>query len=211
VNHGIASTTSGGLGGAGDPVRTNQSAPNARAVVSGTTRFEAEVLGVGSPGWDGGETNVTWFPNGAVTRVNAFVPKANDFAYVSMGTNDDAGPARTLTATQTAANLRWMIQGWLDAGHRADHFIVTTLAPRTDGTLNTATAIPDRNDLIHGLESELGIHVIELTDHVSNDNGLTWKNASLNIGDGVHYTETVRGWIGDQVAAWMSAKAPPLP
>ena len=211
VNHGIASTTTGGLGGTGDPVRTSQSAPNARAVVSGTTRFEAEVLGVGSPTWDGGETNTTWFPNGAVTRVNAYVAKANDFAYVSMGTNDDAGPARTLTAAQTAANLRWMIQGWLDAGHRADHFMLTTLAPRTDGTLNSPTAIPDRNDLIRALASELGVHIIELANHVSDDNGATWSDPSLNIGDGIHYTEAVRGWIGGQVASWLSAEAPALP
>ena len=211
VNHGIGGTTTGGLGGAGDAVRTPKSAPNARASVGGTTRFQAEVLGVQAPNWSGGETNTTWFPNGPVTRVNAYLPNANDFAYVSMGTNDDAGPTRTLTAQATADNLRWMIQGWLDAGHRADHFIVTTLAPRTDGTLNSPTAIPDRNDFIRALASELGVHLIDLAAHVSDDNGATWLDPSLHIGDGVHYSETVRGWVGDQVASWMSAEAPPLP
>jgi hypothetical protein len=209
VNHAIASTTTGGLGGTGDPLRSSQSAPNARTVVNGITRFEAEVLGQGAPTWNGGETNATWFPSGAVTRVNAYVPKANDFAYVSMGTNDDAGAARTLTAQATADNLRWMIQGWLDAGHRADHFILTTLAPRDDA--NTATSIPDRNVLIQALATELGVHLIDLAGHVSDNNGATWRDPSLNIGDGIHYTETVRGWLGDQVAAWMSAEAPPLP
>jgi hypothetical protein len=104
-----------------------------------------------------------------------------------------------------------MIQGWIDAGQRPDHFILTTLAPRTDGTLNSPTAIPDRNDLIRVLASELGVHLIDLAGHVSDNNGATWRDPSLNIGDGIHYTETVRGWLGDQVAAWMSAEAPPLP
>jgi len=211
VNHGIASTTTGGLGGAGDAVRTSQSAPNARAAVGGVTRFEAEVLGVNAPNWSGGETNGTAFPSGPVTRVNAFVPKTNDFAYVSMGTNDNAGSARTLSAQATADNLRWMVQAWTGAGHQADHFILTTLAPRTDGTLNSPTAIADRNDLIRALASELGVRLIDLAAHVSDDNGLTWRDASLHIGDGVHYTETVRGWIGDQVVAYVSSKAPSLP
>jgi hypothetical protein len=209
VNHAIASTTTGGLGGAGDPFRSGQTAPNARTSVGGITRFEAEVLGQGMPTWSGGETNVTWFPNGAVSRVNAYVPKANDFAYVSMGTNDDAGATRFLTAQATADNLRWMIQTWLDAGHRADHFILTTLAPRDDA--NSPTSIPARNVLIQGLATELGVHLIDLAGHVSDDNGATWRDPSLNIGDGIHYTETVRGWLGDQVAVWMSAEAPPLP
>jgi lysophospholipase L1-like esterase len=211
VNHGIASTTTGGLGGSGDAARTSQSAPNARAVVNGVTRFEAEVLGVGAPDWSGGETNLTAFPNGAVTRVNAFEPKTNDFAYVSMGTNDDAGTTRTLTAQATADNLRWMIQGWTAAGHRADHFLLTTLAPRTDGTLNSPTAIPARNALIRALASELGVRLIDLAAHVSNDDGVTWSDPSLHIGDGVHYSETVRGWIGDQVVGYVSSKVPALP
>lgn len=211
VNHGIASTTTGGLGVTGDPERTNQSAPNARALVNGIRRYEAEVLGLGAPNWNGGETNTTAFPNGPVTRVSAYVPKTNDFAYVSMGTNDDAGATRTLTASQTTDNLRWMITNWTAAGHQADHFILTTLAPRTDGSMNTATGIPDRNDLIRALATELGVHLIDLAAQVSDDNGLTWRSDTLNIGDGVHYTEAVRSWLGSQIADWMSTQTPALP
>jgi lysophospholipase L1-like esterase len=179
--------------------------------VGGTTRYQAEVLGVQAPNWSGGETNVASFPDGPVTRVNAFVPRTNDFAYVSMGTNDDSGPTRTLSAAATEANLKWMIEGWIDAGHQPDHFILTTLAPRTDGTLNTANAIPDRNDRIRGLASTYHVHLIDLAAHVSGDNGLTWSDPSFHVGDGVHYTEDVRAWLGDGIASWVSSQVPPLP
>jgi hypothetical protein len=206
VNHGIAGTTTGGnTHVTGDPDRSNAGSPNARLSVNGTTRFEAEVLGQGFP-WSGGEPTNSSFPTGAITRVNAFTPDDNDFAYVSMGTNDDAGANRTLTAAQTEANLRWMAQQWIDAGHPANHFIITTLPPRDDA--NSATSIPDRNTLIRALASDLGLHLIDLSNHVSDDNGATWRSASLNIGDGIHYTETVRGWIADQIVSWMDSKTP---
>jgi hypothetical protein len=212
VNHGIASTTTGGNTGlAGDPGRTSQGAPNARLAVNGITRFEAEVLGQGAPTWNGGEPVNASFPNGPVSRVNAYAPKPDDFAYVSMGTNDNAGATRMLTAQATVDNLRWMIEGWTATGRRADHFILTTLAPRTDGSLNSPTAITDRNVLIRALALELGVHLIDLAGHVSDDDGLTWKDPALHIGDGVHYTEAVRGWLGDQVAGWMDGEVPPLP
>ncbi len=128
VNHAIASSTSGG-GGFGGPNRTSQGAPNARLKVGGFTRFEGEVLGKGYP-WSGGEPTNASFPTGPVKRVNAFAPGPNDFVYISLGTNDDAGPTRTLSAAQTAANLRWMVQQWTGAGRAADHVLLTTLAPR---------------------------------------------------------------------------------
>jgi len=205
VNHAIAGTTTGGSGATGDPSRSAQSSPNARTVVNGVTRFEAEVLGAGKP-WSGGETLTQYFPNGAVTRVNAYVPDANDFVYVSMGTNDDAGPTRTLSAAQTAANLRWMVQQWTGAGLPADHFILTTLAPRDDA--NSATSIPDRNDLIRTLASDLGVHLIDLAGFTSTDgNGATWKT-SLQIGDGIHYTDAVRDWLAGKVVDWMASATP---
>jgi Bacterial Ig-like domain (group 1). len=118
VNHGIAGTGTG----AG---RTTTGAPNAREYVDGVSRFAGEVLGAGYP-WSGGETS-SYFPNGPVRRVAAFVPGPNDFVYVSLGTNDSfAG----WDATQTAANINWMIDQWVAAGHQPDHFILTTLAPR---------------------------------------------------------------------------------
>lgn len=203
VNHGIASTTTGG-GAFGGPNRTPAGSPEARTLVSKITRFEGEVLGKAYP-WSGGEPTNTSYPTGAIKRVNAYVPGPNDFAYVSMGTNDNAGSTRKMTASQTVDNLRWMIQQWTAAGRAADHFILTTLPPRTDGTLNSPTAIPDRNALIRDLAAELGVHLVDLSAHVSDDDGLTWKSDTLNIGDGVHYTEAVRAWIGDQVVDWMSA------
>jgi fibronectin type III domain protein len=205
VNHGISSSTTGGLGGAGDPVRTGQGSPNARTTVNGTTRFDAEVLGLGFP-WSGGEPTNSWFPSGPISRAKAFTPGANDFAYVSMGTNDDAGPTRTMTAAETEANLRWMVGRWIAVGRAPDHFVLTTLAPRDDA--NSPASIPDRNVRIRALAAELGVHLIDLANHVSDDNGATWRSASLNIGDGIHYTETVRGWIAGQVVAWMSSITP---
>jgi lysophospholipase L1-like esterase len=206
VNHAIASTTTGGnTQMAGDLDRSSQGSPNARFSVGGTTRFEAEVLGVGKP-WSGGEPMNSNFPGGAIIRVNAFTPGANDFVYVSMGTNDDAGPTRTLTAAQTETNLRWMAQKWIDAGRAPDHFIITTLAPRTGA--NSPTSIPDRNDRIRTLASDLGLHLIDLAGHVSDDNGATWSSATLHIGDGVHYTQTVRGWLSDRIVEWMSGETP---
>jgi hypothetical protein len=207
VNHAIASTTSGG-GGFGGPDRTSQGAPNARLAVGGITRYEAEVLGEGYP-WTGAEPTNSSFPTGPVERVNAYTPGPNDFVYVSMGTNDDAGPTRTMTAAQTTANLRWMIEGWVGAGRAPDHFILTTLAPRDDA--NSPTSIPDRNTLIRALALETGVHLVDLAALTSDDNGATWRSPSLNIGDGIHYTEAVRTLLGEQVAAWMSAEAPAGP
>jgi lysophospholipase L1-like esterase len=204
VNHAIGGTTTGG-GGFGGPDRSSAGAPNARTSVNGIARFQGEMLAAGYP-WSGGEAKNTYFPTGPVLRVNAYVPGGDDFAYVSMGTNDDAGPTRTMTASQTEANLRWMVQRWTGVGRAADHFILTTLAPRDDA--NSPTSISDRNVLIRELAAELGVHLIDLAGYTSNDNGATWKSASLNIGDGIHYTETVRTWIGNQIVSWMSAKEP---
>jgi hypothetical protein len=203
VNHAIAGTTTGG-GGFGGPDRTSQGAPNARTQVNGVTRFEGEVVGTAYP-WAGGEPVNAYFP-GPVLRLNAFGPGAHDFAYVSMGTNDDAGATRKLTAAQTAANLRWMAQQWIAAGGTPDHFILTTLAPRNDA--NSPASIPDRNTLIRALATELGLHLVDLAAFVSDDNGATWRSASLNIGDGIHYTQAVRSWLGGQIAGWVSAETP---
>jgi len=207
VNHGIASTTTGG-GGFGGPNRSSSGSPNARLKVGGITRFEGEVLGRGYP-WSGGEPTNASFPTGPILRVNAFQPGPNDFVYVSMGTNDDAGPTRTLSAAQTAANLRWMIEQWVGAGRGADHFILTTLAPRDDA--NSPTSISERNDLIRALGDELGVHVIDLAAHTSDDDGATWRTPSLHIGDGIHYSEAVRDWLGEQVAQYLSAQVPAGP
>jgi lysophospholipase L1-like esterase len=204
VNHAISGTTTGG-GGFGGPDRSSSGAPNARTSVNGVSRFRGEMLAAGYP-WSGGEAKNSYFPTGSVLRVNAYVPGEDDFAYVSMGTNDDAGPTRTLTAAQTETNLRWMVQQWIEAGRAPDHFILTTLAPRDDA--NTPTSISDRNTLIRSLAAELGVHLVDLAGYTSDDNGATWKSASLNIGDGIHYTESVRTWLGSQIVSWMSATEP---
>jgi hypothetical protein len=206
VNHGIGGTTTGGLGGTGDPTRSANGAPNARLAVNGITRFEAEVVGTGAPNWNGGEPSNSKF-SGPITRVNAYVPDDNDFAYVSMGTNDDAGATRTLTAAQTETNLRWMVQKWTDAGHQASHFILTTLPPRDDA--NSPTSISDRNTRIRDIANDLGVHLIDISNHVSDDNGATWRSTSLHIGDGIHYTAAVRQWIAEQIVSWMSSESPP--
>jgi lysophospholipase L1-like esterase len=196
VNHGISSTTTGG-GIYGGPNRHSQGAPHARTVVSGITRFEGEVLGLKWP-WSGGEPVNAKYTNGAIRRVQSFTPGANDFVYVSMGTND---PSSRLTTAQTLTNLGWMIARWRSAGRPADHFILTTLAPRTDRVYAT---FPELNRRIRELAISQGVILIDLANFTSPDDGLTWRSSSLHTGDGIHYSEPVREWIADQVVAEMS-------
>lgn len=197
INHAITGSTTGG-GGFGGPDRTGLGAPNSRLSRNGVTRFEAEILGLGYI-WNGGEPTNSFYPSGPVSRVRAYTPGANDFAYVSIGTND---PFVGISTSQTIANLTWMIDRWTGAGHAANHFIITTLAPRTDD--NYGSYIPTVNTAIRSLAASRGVRLIDLCDHVSNDNCLTWASATYHIGDGVHYTQTVRGWIADQIVAIMS-------
>lgn len=192
VNHGISGTWTG----AG---RTGAGAPNARETVSGVTRFAGEVLGAAYP-WDGAETGPN-FPNGSVKRVAAFVPGPNDFVYVSIGTND---PIAGLTSQQTAINLNWMIDQWVGAGHAADHFILTTLAPRP----STNGAIVLINQQIREIAMSRNVYLVDLAGRTSDDNGGTWRSAADNVGDQLHYSEAVRDWIATQVVSYMLTKAP---
>jgi lysophospholipase L1-like esterase len=198
VNHGIGGSNSGG-GGFGGPDRTGWGAPNARTVVNGTTRYEAEVLGVQSPNWSGGEPRrSSGYLTGPVIRVRAYVPGPNDFAYVSMGSND---VAQGITQDQTIANLGWMIDRWVQTGHRADHFFLATVPPRADGW---SAAIPPLNDRIRTLAASKGATLLDIAAFTSNDNGLTWREPSLHV-DGVHYAESVRDWIAEQIVAGVAA------
>lgn len=197
VNHAITGSTTGG-GGFGGPDRTGLGSPNSRLSINGVARFEAELLGLGYP-WTGGEPTNTYYPSGPVTRVRAYTPGTNDFAYISMGTND---PLVGMSTTQTITNLTWMVDRWIATGHSASHFIITTLAPRTDASYGSY--IPTVNSAIRSLVASRGTRLVELCDHVSNDNCATWASASFHIGDGVHYTDTVRSWISDQVVTIMS-------
>ena len=200
VNHAISSTTTGG-GGFGGSNRHPLGAPQARTVVSGVTRFEGEVLGLKWP-WSGGEPVTTKYTNGAIRRVQSFTPGTNDFVYVSMGTND---PSSGMSTSQTLANLRWMIERWRAAGRRADHFLLTTLAPRT-GTYGAS--FPALNTGIRALAASQGVVLIDLANHTSADNGRTWRSSTLHVGDGLHYSEPVRDWIASQIVAEMRKRVP---
>jgi hypothetical protein len=189
VNHGIGGTNSG------TGRVSSTTAPNALLSRNGVTRYEAEVLGKGYP-WNGGETNTTEYPDGGISRVNAFSPGPTDFAYVSMGTND---PTVSLTPEQTLANLTWMVDAWLAEGHDAERFIITTLAPRGAGN---GVTFPQINAGIRTLASSRGIKLIDLAVYTSDDD-LTWRSADLHVGDEVHYTVAVRDWIAQQVVAHM--------
>lgn len=192
VNHGISGTTTG----AG---RSTSGAPGARESVGGVTRFQAEVLGAGFP-WDGAESGPT-YPSGPIKRIAAFVPRSNDFAYVSMGTNDtNAG----ISADQTAANLSWMIDQWVSAGRAPDHFILTTLAPKQGGSVAMVLV----NQQIRQIAASRGVYLIDLAQRTSDDNGLTWRSQLDNVGDQLHYSEVVRDWLASQVVAYMLTKAP---
>jgi len=200
VNHAIAGTTTGG-GTFGGPNRHSSGAPQARTLVSGVTRFEGEVLGLKWP-WSGGEPVTSKYVNGPLRRVQAFVPTANDFVYVSIGTND---PAQRISADQTFANLRWMIERWQAAGRRPDHFLLTTLAPRAG---SQGASIPSLNTGIRSLAAAKGVVLIDLATYTSPDNGRSWRSSSLHVGDGVHYSESVREWLAGQVVMQIRSRVP---
>jgi lysophospholipase L1-like esterase len=200
VNHAISGTTTGG-GSRGGPNRRVTGAPQALTPVGGITRFEGEVLGIRWP-WSGGEPINASYPLGALRRIQAFTPALHDFVYLSMGTNDAANRISTL---QTLANLGWMIDRWLAAGKRGDHFILTTLAPRTNGS---GGSFPEVNDGIRRLAASKGVILIDLAGHTSADNGLTWRSPGLHVGDGVHYSESVRDWLAERVVAEMQLRVP---
>jgi len=157
------------------------------------------VLGAGYP-WDGAESG-PGYDSGPIKRIAAFVPGANDFVYVSMGTNDtNVG----IGADQTATNLNWMIDQWVATGHAADHFIITTLAPKP----NQNVAIVLVNQQVRQIVASRGVYLIDLAQRTSDDNGLTWRSAADNVGDQLHYSEAVRDWIATQVVAYLLTKAP---
>lgn len=195
VNHGISGTTTG----AG---RTLVLAPNAFESVGGVTRFNAEVMGVGYP-WSGGEPVNAFYPEGAILRVNAFAPRSSDFAYVSMGTNDvfNSVPLATVRA-----NLETMIDTWIGAGKNPSNFMITTLAPISS---SGNAAIPNLNSMIRTLAQQKGVRLIDIAALTSTNNGLTWTNSSLHVGDFLHFSESVRDVIADQVVSIMLGATPP--
>ncbi|HET7231098.1 MAG TPA: SGNH/GDSL hydrolase family protein [Longimicrobium sp.] len=144
------------------------------------------------------------YPTGAIPRVNAYVPDSTDFAYVSMGTNDmaDAG----IPPAQTLENLAWMVDQWTQVGHAANHLVLTTLPPRGDRDLGNA--IPAINAGIRALAGRTGAGLIDLAAHISADDGLTWRDPAMHIGDRVHYTTTVREWIAGELVTYMAARVP---
>jgi hypothetical protein len=197
VNHGISATSTG----AGRTPTVG--APDAREQVNGVTRFEGEVMGTAYP-WSGGEPTNGWYPSGAISRVQSFTPGANDFVYVSMGTND---PGASYPASVTAANIDWMIGLWVNSGHSANHFILTTLAPNNGALVGD---IPKINDAIRALATSRGVALVDLAGRTSNDNGQTWRSSAdvISDGQGVHYSEAVRDWLADQVVSIMLALVP---
>lgn len=195
ANHGIAGTTTG----AGRDATTG--APNAQEAVNGVTRFQGEVLGMAYP-WSGGEPTNFAYPNGPVRRVQAFQPRNSDFLYLSMGTNDIGAGVPTATIL---SNLETMVDQWIALGRPANHVIITTLPPRPPGT---SSSIPGLNDQIRSRFGAKGARVISIDSFVSNDKGLTWKSSSFHVGDSLHYAESVREWIADQVVAIMSSLTP---
>jgi uncharacterized protein YjdB/lysophospholipase L1-like esterase len=197
VNHGISGTSTG-------TGRTGPGAPNARTEVNGVTRFAGEVLGLAYP-WSGGEPTGLSYPNGPILRVQAFRPRPDDFVYISMGTNDLTEGVAPATV---ASNLEWMIDQWIAAGLPADHILMTTLPPRSPSN----PAIPTLNNLIRGLGAK-GIHIVELTTIVSDDNGLNWKSTGPQpyVSEAppvLHYAEWVRDALADLVVTYISSKTP---
>lgn len=194
VNHSIGGTGTGSG-------RTSKTAPNARESVDGSTRFEGEVIGKQYP-WNGGETGSD-FPPGGIDRVNAYTPTANDFVLVSLGTNDLFG---TMSASQIASNLEWMADRWMQQGLPAENFIVTTLPPATpdDGRCCPGQKTADTNVAIREMAARTGVSLVDLAAHTSDDDGVTWRSASLHVGDGIHYSDGVKSWIAGETVDLMT-------
>lgn len=195
VNHGIASTTTGSP-------RSTHGAPGARTISDGITRFDAEVLGWLYP-WSGGEP-ANDFYSGPLVRQRAYVPGVQDFTYLSLGTND---AFYLIQPVQTLENIQWMIERYLRAGLPANHFIITTLAPIP---AEFSGIFPQMNRGIRSLATQFGVQLIDLAAFTSNDDGLTWKNDSLHVGDSRHYAESVRTWIAQQVVGKMANVTKPV-
>jgi hypothetical protein len=196
VNHGITGTTTG-------TGRSIVFAPNALEQVGGVSRFRGEVLGDAYP-WSGGEPVNDFFPSGAIQRTQAFKPRTSDFAYISMGTNDIGNGVSPNTIR---ANLETMIDEWIGRSLPPNRLMITTLPPRRPGA--ESANIPALNNLIRSLASAKGIRLIDIAAFVSNDNGLTWKASSMHVAnDQLHYSESVRDWIADQVVSIMLALNP---
>jgi hypothetical protein len=195
VNHGVAGTTTG-------TGRSILLSPNAREAVNGVTRFEGEALGVAYP-WSGGESPSSAYPQGPIARVQAFTPRASDFLYISMGTNDTGAGISTAS---TVINLEWMVDQWIARGIRSDHIFVTTLPPRQPGQSSTMPAL---NAAIRAKFLPKGVNLIDISAMTSNDDGATWKSASLHVGDSLHYAESVRNLIADAIVNILLALTPP--
>ncbi len=198
VNHGITATGTG----AG---RTTVQSPNAMEQFGGVTRYQGEVLGDAYP-WNGGEPTNEFYPTGSILRVNAFKPRSSDFAYVSMGTNDLAN--LSMSTTTIAANLEIMIDQWIARGLPANHFMITTLPPRA-ASENLGSRVADLNGRIRTLAAQKGVRLVDISPLVSNDDGRTWKSASLHVAnDELHYSEAVRDQIADVVVSYLLSLIP---
>ncbi|MEO7367802.1 MAG: Ig-like domain-containing protein [Gemmatimonadaceae bacterium] len=197
VNHGIAGTSTGGG-------RTLVTSPNALTQVGGVTRFQGEVLGAAYP-WNGGEGTNDFYPNGSVLRVQAFVPRAVDFAYISMGTND-IGEGTPVSTIKT--NLETMIDLWIQAGKPPNHLLITTLPPRRTGTTDNPRIIA-LNTMIRAFSSK-GVRVIDLAVITFSQDGTTWMSPTLHVtGDELHYAESVRDMLADSIVSIMLQETPP--
>ena len=202
VNHGIAGTSTN----SGTSILTS---PNGLHVVNGVTRFAGEVLGAAYP-WNGGEGTNDFYPSGSILRVQAFRPRAVDYGYISIGTND-IGPTELgviATVASIKINLETMIDAWIQAGLPPNHLIITTLPPRRTGTSDNSRILA-LNALIRGFGAK-GVRVIDLAVFTFSDDGSTWKTPTLHVNnDELHYSETVRDWLGDQIVSIMLQGTPP--
>jgi hypothetical protein len=62
--------------------------------------------------------------------------------------------------------------------------------------------------MIRSLASQKGVRLIDIAA-ITSANGLTWTNSSLHVGDFLHYSESVRNTIADQVVSVMLSMTPP--
>lgn len=89
-----------------------------------------------------------------------------------------------------------MIETWRAAGLRADHFMLTTLAPQGPPYLRPTAVL---NPEIRLLAAAEGVYLIDLAAYTSVDDS-TWVNPAFNL-DGVHYSQEVRQWIAATIVA----------
>ncbi len=196
INHSMSGS---GLGPGGS---FPGSGPAALDTAMGHTRFQAEVLGQAGTTWNPGRT----FGRTDVPRVSAYVPDADSYVYIALGTNNPRGES---PAAQ-AGYLSELVGQWVAAGHSAGRVFIATVPP------GRTTPDPYARDLSLAIlalpERYPGLRIVDISGQFSaGGERLLWESSACYrsaANDPLHYTLPVRRWIADQVVGQIAADYP---